>query len=65
MDNHEFQLEVVERLARTETKLDAALETLADHKARIGEIEDGGKKRAGLMAALSAVVSFITSVLKG
>ena len=65
MDNHEFQLEVVTRLTRTETKLDTALETLADHKARIGEIEDGGKKRAGFLAALSAVISFVTSSLKG
>ena len=49
--------EVVERLARIETKLDAALATDADHEKRLRAVE----KKQWWLSGVAAVVGFLAS----
>lgn len=49
--------EVVDRLARIETKLDAALKTKDDHETRLRSVERKQWLYAGGVAAVSAYLS--------
>ena len=37
MSEHDFQTEVIDRLARLETKIDSTMETVADHGEKIND----------------------------
>ena len=52
-------VEVVQRLTRIETKLDAALECNQDHESRLRAVEH----RQWWMSGVAAVIGFIASIL--
>jgi hypothetical protein len=59
MTDIEFKLEVVQRLATIETKIDA----LGNHEGRIQALENGRSRWGGIIAAASVVLSAVASLL--
>lgn len=53
MTDIEFRVEVVDRLARIETKLDA----MGTHEARLQTLENGRSRWGGIVATASVVLS--------
>jgi hypothetical protein len=59
MTDIEFKLEVVQRLATIETKVDG----LRNHDGRIQSLENGRSRWGGIIAAASVVLSAVASLL--
>jgi len=64
MNDHDFQMEVIDRLARIETKQDTNMTTLDEHGARIKSLEHTRTKYTAIFGSVGAAFGTLIGWIK-